>query len=487
MRQAHHALTGRHRTHLATAAAITVAAALFGCETGSPLSDLDRARNGFSWDTDLQARGTFETIDYESLDPGTIVSEVFGSGGSGPIAVHGTNPFFADGVNAAVVFDSSNPTGGDSDLGTPAGSCGGPGDGGADVGLGTPYENCEALGHIIMVAADLVDGNGDSLVDDPDDIDVVAADGVTIAYDFSAIGTVTVSSITVIDIDGNNPDPRVELFDGDDVLLATFPIPNDMPENGVATVSLGNTAGVVKMVVWLQGSGGFDTILFTPDRDEEPVGCRVTGGGVDSFDTQGAGGELFRGGTPDGANRYQFGGQAGAPTGSQPQPWGEWTHHQQQGPDGSFIFHAGTASAPETTEIDWISCSDPGFCFPARPAPTKQIDFEGLGTFRNIRNPSAALADVVPGETFHWFEVHIEDLGEPGPGGEHGELDDALCPPAGRDGLSGDYASCECDDFYRITIYAGVPQFEEPNKTDVIYEVYGYLDGGNLQIHPPID
>ena len=24
-----------------------------------------------------------------------------------------------------------------------------------------------------------------------------------------------------------------------------------------------------------------------------------------------------------------------------------------------------------------------------------------------------------------------------------------------------------------------------PNTTDVIYEVFGYVDGGNLQIHPP--
>ena len=23
-----------------------------------------------------------------------------------------------------------------------------------------------------------------------------------------------------------------------------------------------------------------------------------------------------------------------------------------------------------------------------------------------------------------------------------------------------------------------------PNKTDVIYEAFGYIDGGNLQIHP---
>ena len=58
-----------------------------------------------------------------------------------------------------------------------------------------------------------------------------------------------------------------------------------------------------------------------------PLGCRVTGGGVDEN------------GNYDGAsvdhgkchtNRYQFGGEAGAHTGQQPQPYGEWQHHQQK-------------------------------------------------------------------------------------------------------------------------------------------------------------
>ncbi len=58
-------------------------------------------------------------------------------------------------------------------------------------------------------------------------------------------------------------------------------------------------------------------------------------------------------------------------------------------------------------------------------------------------------------------------------------------------------ANCDCPDFYRITIYKGVLSTEvtylpdgriDPaslNMTDVIYEAFGYIDGGNLQIHPP--
>jgi hypothetical protein len=200
--------------------------------------------------------------------------------------------------------------------------------------------------------------------------------------------------------------------------------------------------------------------------------CRVTGGGVDT-DGQWDGG-MARGRSE--TDRYTFGGQAGAPTAEQPQPWGEWTHHQQNGPSGRFVFHAGTASAPPGTEIDVIECSDPGFCSPARPAPAKQIDFEGVGTFKNIRTTSPELADVVPGVTMHRFEVHIEDLGEPGHG-QHQDPPDDACP---AEGSAGSVASCDCPDFYSITIYA------TEAGADVIYEVHGYVTHGNLQIHPAI-
>lgn len=237
---------------------------------------------------------------------------------------------------------------------------------------------------------------------------------------------------------------------------------------------------------------------------EVGLGCRVTGGGNDTagINPNGGGdGSVAKGkyrGQKAGQNRYTFGGQAGANTGAQPQPKGEWTHHQQRGPDGSFVFHAGTASAPPGTEIDQIVCSDEGWCNPAREAPSKQIDFAGVGTFKNIKDPSDALMDVVPSETFHWFEVHIEDLGEPGKG-KKGDLKPGGpdCPPdgSGTDAFEDIFAvaNCGCPDFYRIRIYEGIlPEFDPDtgeitnlNMMDVIYEVFGYIDGGNLQIHPP--
>jgi hypothetical protein len=209
---------------------------------------------------------------------------------------------------------------------------------------------------------------------------------------------------------------------------------------------------------------------------EQPLECRVTGGGNDTDPWDGS---LAEGESPHGnrINRYTFGGQAGAPTASQPQPFGEWTHHQQRGPMGRFVFHAGTASAPGGTEIDLIVCSDPGFCNPARPAPAHQIDFEGVGSFNNVGNSSPIAGLVVEGVSLHWFSVHVEDAGEPG-GTQSGEGDETTCPVGGS---AGGTVDCSCGDYYSITIHAG-----PDSSSSVIYHVEGYIRGGNLQIHPPV-
>lgn len=220
------------------------------------------------------------------------------------------------------------------------------------------------------------------------------------------------------------------------------------------------------------------TTCRTFDCESRDLACRVTGGGVDTFGNWNgtmAEGSAKKGTNANDVDRYTFGGQAGAPVAGQPQPYGEWTHHQQRGPDGSFLFHAGTASAPDETEVSLIVCSDPGWCVQARPAPAKQIDFEGVGQFKNIKNPPAVLSGVVAGETFHFFEVHIEDLGEPGRSGKQ-DPPASTCPTTGS---AGALADCDCPDFYHIRIHAT----SDPSSA-VVYEVYSYITGGNLQIHP---
>jgi hypothetical protein len=263
---------------------------------------------------------------------------------------------------------------------------------------------------------------------------------------------------------------------------------------------------------------------IAPSPPVEVLGCRLTGGGVTEDDTY-----TYADGSPvmvwdgthadadmlteNGTNRYHIGGQVGAETVLPPQPSGEWEHTQQSGPAGRFSFHAGTHSAPAGTEIVAVRCSDPGGCKPSGnpPSPNKQIDFECIGTFQNIGQGKNApmwmiLNPTVTAEgrgnqafdgTFHWCEVNVDDLGE-GPDPDEG--DPVACPPEGfgEKGAAA-LANCDCPDFYRITIYDGVNAAEvtflpdgniDPNslnRTDVIYEVEGYLGlGGNgLQLHEP--
>jgi len=241
----------------------------------------------------------------------------------------------------------------------------------------------------------------------------------------------------------------------------------------------------------------------------EPLGCRFTGGLNDVFITEN-----------EKENRYSAGGQVGANTGQQPQPKGEWTHRQRSGPAGMFTFHGGTASAPVGSEIDVIRCSDPGGCKPSGdpPSPVKQLDFDGIGTFKNIgKTDDGGIPDFVKAGTnnvtaegngnktfdgtLHWFEVNIDDLGEPGntnPKQNPGDANSEICPSLGF-GEKGaeELGDCSCSDFYRITIYDGVDAVTVPrnadgsidkadmNTEDVIYEVWGYIDGGNLQLHRP--
>jgi hypothetical protein len=250
-----------------------------------------------------------------------------------------------------------------------------------------------------------------------------------------------------------------------DAVTETVTVPAGATEMTVQCLSerpSGVTTGNPASMVWLCAALDIETIT-------EPLGCRVTGGCNDGKDTASS-------------NVYTCGGQAGAPLASPPQPWGNWTHTQKTGPSGGFTFHGGTPSAPPETEIDWIVCTDPGWCRQARPAPAKQIDFGGVGTFKNMKNsvPASISDHVVVGESLHWFEVNIDDLGEPGNDGKQ-NLPPEDCEELGYGRNGGqELADCDCADFYRIQIHQG-----PTDSSPVMYEVYGYIRGGNFQIHPP--
>ena len=197
-----------------------------------------------------------DSIDFEGIAEGTIVTEVTSVGGEGPISVEGRNPDFGE-ADAAMIFDSAcdgGCSGQDPDLGTPNEDFGGPGigDGGS---AGMPNQNDTEQGNILIISEDLDSG-------DPDDVDV---NGANVSFDFSALGTVTLESMLLIDVEGNETGAIVGLFSPENVLLDMVNLP-PTGNNGTTTVGLGPTSGVSHMEVVLNGSGAIDDIVFTVDE-----------------------------------------------------------------------------------------------------------------------------------------------------------------------------------------------------------------------------
>lgn len=206
-----------------------------------------------------------EVINFEGFEAGAVLDVVVGDEGSGPIGVEGINPALAG--NTAIVFDSNCPgacSGNDVDLGTPNMDFGGPGEGPGGI-AGATFPNDTAQNNILIVAEDLEDSNpADGIIDDPDDANV---NGASLSFDFSALGTVTIESITLIDVEQVENAASVSFFDAlDNPIGAPIGLPQT-GNNGLADdVPLGPTAGVVRMVVAINGSGAIDDIVFTPEE-----------------------------------------------------------------------------------------------------------------------------------------------------------------------------------------------------------------------------
>jgi hypothetical protein len=312
------------------------------------------------------------------------------------------------------------------------------------------------------------------------------------------------------------------------------------------------------------------------------VGCRMTGGknnwvgDIDAqFGSDGSAGPFYTVGGQVGApgangcidvppkgqckgdNNTCVGGphdgEACDPDGSCPNydktnaPWGEWEHVHHAGQDddnsfiepGSFAFHAGSHSAPDAAFIQQVTCTDPGWCVQARPAPAKQIYWEGLGVFQNLNGPKhtdiplpifADNCPVVPynqnkkkgDPTLHYYTAHVGDFGEPAgafqkpvagcsePGGFGGDPwmfslgnDSATCDQLTGDNVLDDVVTdvaktaahplctaqaCSesdgntgCPDWYDIEIHCTA----DP-ASPVIYHVGHFIDEGNFQLHPPV-
>ncbi|NNC86142.1 MAG: hypothetical protein HKN75_08665, partial [Bacteroidia bacterium] len=151
-----------------------------------------------------------ECVDFETpqLYAGEVVTKHFTNSGlkDVPIFVYGVNPNLSKGTNAAMIFDSSNPSPADADLGSPHRRFGGPGLGAA--GAVEPFANKRKLGKILIISDDMNEDN-------PSDLESTGR----IVLDFRSWGMFKLHSLTVIDVEGQNGQPTVELLDANDEVL----------------------------------------------------------------------------------------------------------------------------------------------------------------------------------------------------------------------------------------------------------------------------
>ncbi|OUC08963.1 hypothetical protein RY27_05845, partial [Litorilinea aerophila] len=127
-----------------------------------------------------------DTIDFETnaagspLSKGQIIDEEWAAWGIHVTTDRGPG-------HPAMIFDSTQPSGGDADLGTPNEDFGGPGDG-EGGGVGEPGENNRAQGKVLIISED-----GD--MSDPDD----NGSGGTILFTFDH--PVQIDQVHILDID----------------------------------------------------------------------------------------------------------------------------------------------------------------------------------------------------------------------------------------------------------------------------------------------
>ncbi len=163
-------------------------------------------------------------------DDGVIITVVPGVGGTGPL----------------MIFDSANPTGGDSDIGSPNEACPGGGPGvGAGGAPGGPGPNCVAQGNVLIISQ-----NGNSNV--PND----SNGGGVITFEFTQ-SQAAIGSISFID-DVNG---EFRSFDANDSLISTVPFVG-LTENEFNAFPIGECASRVE--VELDGSGAIPTLSFEP-------------------------------------------------------------------------------------------------------------------------------------------------------------------------------------------------------------------------------
>lgn len=184
------------------------------------------------------------------LPAGTVLTNQYAAEGVHISAVNNRNGH----PDKALIFNSSSPTGGDYDLGTPNQAFFGPG-----IGSGGNPSNNVPLGNLVIIAEDDVDADNNGLVDDPDD----EARGGQIKLQFDC--PFTIYSIVLVDVDDGTGGSVIacELENGG---TTSVPIPN-LGDNSVVTLPIG-VSKVKSLTISLKGSGALAAFSYKPDTAE---------------------------------------------------------------------------------------------------------------------------------------------------------------------------------------------------------------------------
>ena len=224
------------------------------------------ASGWFDWTVNSQpsAGGSFPTTGVGDINtdlgtcpggPGECVDFDFETDGNGNALHKGQiidGEFSAFGITVttndpanhpAMIFDSSAPTGGDTDLGTPNQDFGGPGVG-AGGRAGTAGENAASLGKVLIISEDRDQS-------DPDD----NAGGGEIIFTFA--NPVFIGTVGILDID-EGWGGSIKAFDASNSLIKEVAM-QDLGNNSVQTVSV-NADGVSKLKVFFPGSGAISSL-----------------------------------------------------------------------------------------------------------------------------------------------------------------------------------------------------------------------------------
>ncbi|MCB9030639.1 MAG: hypothetical protein H6619_06265 [Deltaproteobacteria bacterium] len=184
------------------------------------------------------------TINFNSLAAGTVVSDQFSSSGISLISTLNANSAHPD---LALIFDSSNPSGGDLDLGTPNQSNGGP-------GIGNGANNNTSLGNLLIISEDSTDADSDGLIDNPDD----ESSGGDIVFNFTKLSQI--KELVFVDVESGL---TISGFNASNEPTFTSEV-SESEDNDVVTINLLNSSekNNARLVMSLRDSGALASITL---------------------------------------------------------------------------------------------------------------------------------------------------------------------------------------------------------------------------------